>query len=89
MRTDRPNRRRDKSRNSELDWFAEDPWGDPDTDLTAFDDDDADYPGMWGQSEDSEEEDWTVHEDGDQWNEDAHDGWGAIRSRRKRPGRRG
>ncbi len=89
MRTERTNRRRDKNRHSELDWFAEDPWGEPG--LAAFDDkdDDDDYAGMWGQSEDSEDEDWTLHEDGDEWNEDAHDGWGAIRSRRKRPGRRG
>ena len=50
MRGDRTKRERDRSRNSDLDWFAEDPWSDPE--LASLEDSQDDWePDLWGTND--------------------------------------
>ena len=65
---------------SELDWFGEDPWAEPDPQASE-DDWDQQIPNLWASNEDDPDEgDWNER---DEWNEEDHDGWGPIRPRRR------
>lgn len=85
MPIDSDRRRRDRSRGryGDLDWFAEDPWGEPD--LAALEDNSEDerYPGLWEPTDDDEA--WSSDHATDPSDEEPHDGWGPVRRRRKRP----
>ncbi len=84
MHTERRRRGRGHGRYSDLDWFGEDPWAEPDLAALERDADDEWYPGSW----ESTDEDFLSADDvADSWNEDQYDGWGPIR-RRKRPSER-
>jgi hypothetical protein len=92
MRGDRTKHQRDRNRNSDLDWFAEDPWSDPE--LASLEDSHDDWePDLWGTNDegldDSLElddglEDLEDEEDKETMNEDDYDGWGPVRRRTKR-----
>lgn len=78
MHTDR--RRRGRRSRSELDWFAEDPWGEPET--AAPDDIDDDwYPGLFQSDSDDH---WELDDGEGTWMEDPSDDWGPIRRRARR-----
>jgi hypothetical protein len=80
---ERRRHQRTRGRGSALDWFGEDPWGDPE--LAAFqDDEDEDYADLWELSD--EERAASAHEDdeADDWNDEPFDDWGPIRARRGR-----
>ena len=81
MHTDRRRRGRSQRRHSDLDWFAEDPWGEPDVAALEGDAEDDWYPGLWEPSDDDDV--WEA--DGEASSEDPYDGWGPVRPRRKRP----
>ena len=83
MRGDKTKRDRDH-RPSELDWFAEDPWSDPDLASLGDSQDDWD-PDLWGTSDESVD-DWDESEENEESDEDEHDGWGPVRRRTKRKG---
>lgn len=78
MHSDR--RRRGRRSRSELDWFAEDPWGETES-AAARDDDDDVYPGMW-EPDDDDLEAWD--EAGGPWSEEPLDDWAPIRPRSRR-----
>jgi len=83
IRGDRTKRDRDR-RHSELDWFAEDPWSDPD--LASLEDSQDDWdPELWGTSDEALD-DWDESEEDEESDEDEdeHDGWGPVRRRGKR-----
>lgn len=80
MHNDRRRRNRGRRRSSVLDWFAEDPWGEPDLAMRETDDDDAWGPSLWEPSDDD-----TVPGSEDTWSEDPDDDWGPIRRRRGYP----
>jgi hypothetical protein len=86
MQSDRTKRRRSRRYQSPLDWFAEDPWAEPD--LSALEDadlsglEDVDLAGF----EDSEDDEY---EDEDESSEDPYGGWGPVRRRGGRPRRSG
>ena len=92
MRGDRTKRERDRSRNSELDWFAEDPWSDPE--LASLGDSQDDWePDLWGTNDEGLDdsldlddglEDLDDEEEKETMNEDDYDGWGPVRRRTKR-----
>lgn len=82
MRGDRTKREREGRRSSKLDWFAEDPWSDPE--LASLEDSQDDWePDLWGTSDEALES-WNESEDDEDSNEDDHDGWGPVRRRTKR-----
>lgn len=94
MRGDKTRRDRDRGRNRDLDWFAEDPWSEPG--LPSLEDSQDDWePDTWGTvDEDLEDgldlddaaEDWDESEDEDDSSgEDDYDGWGPVRRRTKQP----
>lgn len=73
----RERRRRDKFRRSELDWFAEDPWAEPDLDAMEHDEEDVWYPGLWEpDDEELQSEDVDIYSPSD-----PYDGWGPVRRR--------
>lgn len=78
-------RDRDRGRKNDLDWFAEDPWSDPD--LASFEDSQDDWePDLWGTiDEDLDEglQEYDEEEESDSLNEDDYDGWGPVRRRSK------
>lgn len=78
MHTER--RRRGRLRtSSELDWFSEDPWAEPDWDTAGRDEEDTWYPGLW--EPDDEEE---LSDDADSYfAADPYDDWGPIRRRNR------
>jgi hypothetical protein len=84
-RADKTKRERDRGRKSDLDWFAEDPWSDPN--VASFEDSQDDRePDLWGSTdEDLDEslEDWDEGEEEDLMDEDDYDGWGPVRRRTK------
>lgn len=75
MRSDRMKRGRIRRRRSELDWFAEDPWAEPDPAAREDEQDEWDA-GLIGLSDD---DDWRDND----WRDDDYDGWGPIRPRRR------
>lgn len=79
MHTDRRRRGRRHGRYSDLDWFAEDPWAEPDLSALERDADDDWYPGLWESTDDEV----LVSDDPDSWDEDQYDGWGPIRRRKR------
>lgn len=80
MRSDRTKRDRIRRHRSELDWFAEDPWAEPNRPPAEYSLNDW-HPGAWGSDEgDLDDEGWKGE---DEWNEDSDDEWGPIRPRRK------
>lgn len=81
MHTDRRRRGRIRQRHSDLDWFAEDPWAEPDLAALEQSFEDDWYPGLW---EPTDEENPSSEEETDPWDDDDHDGWGPVRPRRKR-----
>jgi hypothetical protein len=83
MHNERRRHQRTRGRGSALDWFGEDPWGDPE--LAAFqDDEDEDYTDLWESSE--EERAATAHDDDEteDWRDESFDDWGPIRARHRR-----
>lgn len=72
MRSNRMKRGRIRRRRSELDWFAEDPWAEPDPAAREDKQDEWDA-GLMGLS------------DEDDWRDEDYDGWGPIRPRRWPP----
>ncbi len=81
MHTDRRRRSRSGGRYSELDWFAEDPWAEPDSAALGTDDEDEWYPGLWEPTDDDEA--WASDDATDPWSMDPYDGWGPVRRRRR------
>lgn len=71
MRSDRMRRGRIRRRRSELDWFAEDPWAEPNP------------PAAWKGKQDKLDFESLGWSDDDEYHEDDYDGWGPIRSRRR------
>ena len=84
MHSDRRRRRPVRGRESVLDWFAEDPWAEPDQ--AAWEDDDGDdwYPGFDEPADDMDGATWSAEEAKDDWTEDPYDGWGPVRPRQRR-----
>lgn len=89
MRGDKTKRERD-GRKSDLDWFAEDPWSDPD--LASFEDSQDDWdPETWGTVDEELDQslaDWDEEEDDESSSEessgeDDYGGWGPVRRRTK------
>lgn len=84
MHSDRTRRERIRRSRSDLDWFGEDPWADPDDaeaglgedDWYLFAPEDEDLEGL--EESDPDEADW---------DEDPADDWGPIRRRRERVSR--
>jgi len=75
MRSDRIKRGRIRRRLGELDWFAEDPWAEPDSsawehEQNARNAELSDSVGEYVSAED------------DAWGDDEYEGWGPIRLRR-------
>ena len=83
MHSDRRRRGRTRRRRSELDWFAEDPWAEPDLAALERDGEEDRYASLWEATDDDEA--WSSDEATDTWHEDPYDGWGPVRPRRKRP----
>lgn len=83
MHSDRRRHGRGRRRRSELDWFAEDPWADPDVAALEGDDEEEWYPGLWEPGDDDSV--WAAEDSADAWSEDPYDGWGPVRPRRGRP----
>ena len=82
MRKDRTKRGRIRRHSSELDWFGEDPWAEPDRPASEDSLDDW-HPALGSSNEDDfGDGDWI---DEDEGIEDSHDGWGPIRLRRGPP----
>ncbi|MGD8317955.1 MAG: hypothetical protein PVH21_14110 [Myxococcales bacterium] len=90
MRGDRTKRERDRGRNRDLDWFAEDPWSEPG--LASFEDNedgwDLDTWGAIDEDLDETPEDWEDAEEDESsgeesLSEDDYDGWGPVRRRTK------
>jgi hypothetical protein len=80
MQNDRRKPSRARRYRSELDWFAEDPWAEPEQQASE-DDWDEQIPNLWAWNEDDlDEGDWNER---DEWNEEDHDGWAPIRPRRR------
>lgn len=75
MRSDRIKRGRIRRRRSEIDWFAEDPWAEPDA--SAWEDEQDEWNADLSESF---EED--VSADDDAGDNDEYEGWGPIRLRR-------
>ena len=73
MRSDRMKRGRIRRRHSELDWFAEDPWAEPNP------------PAAWKDKQDELDFESLGWSDDDEYHEDDYDGWGPIRPRRWPP----
>ncbi|MGB5694374.1 MAG: hypothetical protein WBM46_01865 [Polyangiales bacterium] len=83
MRTDRTKRGRIRPSRGELDWFGEDPWGEPDEamfadadeawDLEAFGSVEADVADLALSADDEEEEE-----------DDGYGDWGPVRRRQTR-----
>lgn len=86
MRMHREKRRggRIRRHRSELDWFAEDPWAEPEGPAAAqsLEDWSEDFEDLIRN--DLDDVDSSEDEESD---EDEYGGWGAIRPRRGRPGR--
>jgi hypothetical protein len=82
--SDKRRRRPVRSRESALDWFAEDPWAEPEA--ASWEDDDGDdwYPGLYDPSDDVDAATWGAEEADEDWKDDPYDGWGPVRPRRKR-----
>lgn len=85
MHSDRRRRGRSYGRHSELDWFAEDPWAEPDFAALDSGRDDEWYPGLWEPTDDDEL--WLDGET-DATGEDPYDGWGPVRPRKRASHRR-
>lgn len=80
MKNDRRKPSRGRRYRSELDWFSEDPWAEP-VPQASEDDWDEWTPDLWALNEgDPEDADWN---EGDEWDEEDHDGWGPVRPRRR------
>ncbi len=75
MHTDR--RRRRRGRRSELDWFGEDPWAEPNA--YGSDSEDESYEGLF-ESE-SDDELFELDDPIEVWSDDPYDGWGPVRRR--------
>ncbi len=82
MHNDRRRRHGGRQRYSELDWFAEDPWAEPDLVALEADGEDEWLGGLWETTEDDQA--WESDDAADPWSEDPYDGWGPVRRRRKR-----
>jgi hypothetical protein len=81
MRSNTRKRGRIRRHRSELDWFGEDPWAEPDRPASEDSLDDW-TPDAWDLNENElGDGNWS---DEDEGNEDSHDGWGPIRPRRGR-----
>lgn len=82
IRTHRAKRDRIHRHRSDLDWFAEDPWGEDPDGATLEDGLDEWQPALWGSTaEDVGDGDST---DDDELSEEGYDDWGPIRPRRGR-----
>ncbi len=82
MHIERRRKNRSRGRYSELDWFAEDPWAEPDLAALERGEEDEWYPGLW---EPSDEETWRFEDSDDETDEDPFNGWGPVRRRRTLP----
>ena len=82
MHSDRRRHHRTRRRRSDLDWFGEDPWADPE--LSALQRDADDYPGLWETSDAESTLSRDPEDEAEDWSEDPFDDWGPIRSRRGR-----
>lgn len=81
-RTNRTKRGRIRGSGSELDWFSEDPWGEPDEAMFADADDAWDLEAFGSPDEDTAD---SVSEDDDEEDDDENFGdWGPVRRRRGR-----
>lgn len=87
IRSHRAKRDRIHRHRSELDWFAEDPWGEPDS-PTSEDGLDDWQPALWGSTaEEVGDGDSTDEEEvsaSGEVSEEGYDDWGPIRPRRGR-----
>ena len=85
MRTQRTKGGRNRNRSSEMDWFAEDPWADPESEA-AFEAAELDWsPDAWGSTEEDLEA--SDSDDEDRYSDEEvadDDDWGPIRPRRSR-----
>lgn len=81
MRSTRTRRGRSQRHGSELDWFAEDPWADPDRPSSEDSSDDWES-GLVASDDDSFIDGFWAEEDGEP--EDDLDDWGPIQRRRPR-----
>lgn len=83
IRTQRTKGGKTRNRGSEMDWFAEDPWADPESEA-AFEAAELDWsPDSWGSTD--EDLDASSSEDEDKYTDDGDaddDDWGPIRPRR-------
>ena len=82
MHSDRRRHDRRRGRYSDLDWFAEDPWAEPDLAALERDNEDEWYPGLWEPTDDDEA--WGLDDATDPSSEYPYDGWGPVRRRRRR-----
>ncbi|MFZ1865172.1 MAG: hypothetical protein WAU39_13175 [Polyangiales bacterium] len=91
MRGDRTKHERNRNRNRDLDWFAEDPWSEPE--LASLEDSQPGWePDLWGTNDEELDEgldlgdaleDWDEEEERETINGDDYDGWGPVRRRTK------
>ena len=81
MHNDRRGRKKGTRRYSELDWFAEDPWAEPDLAALERDGEDEWIPSLWETTDDDQAS--GIDDVTDPWSEDPYDGWGPVRLRRK------
>jgi len=80
MRTDKTKRGRIRRSNSDLDWFAEDPWAEPGEAMFEDSSDDWDLSSMQA----TDEEGTGLGADDEEDEPESADNWGPIRRRRAR-----
>jgi hypothetical protein len=81
MHSDRRRHQRTRRRKSELDWFGEDPWADPESAASQDDEDDY-YPGLWEPGNAEQAASGAQDDEMEAWDEDSFDDWGPVRLRR-------
>ncbi|MGB8332579.1 MAG: hypothetical protein WCE62_20815 [Polyangiales bacterium] len=80
MRTDRMKRGRIRRSSGDLDWFAEDPWAEPGSEMLDESVDDWDLDSL----EATDEEDTGLGDDDEGDDPERYDDWGPIRRRGER-----